>query len=215
MTDTIFHDIQLESFLIHHDEKFQPHLTQLVIDANTMNNIDCDKLTDVITHCHHGLDELFLQHQEAVLLGNFNDAMRIFERYKTLHRLHMDFENNTLISRLDELEIRGRWPASLYRQEHVKVQELIRKTEGRLRSLSKAGVFSKNLRRAVIGFLDNEKTFKGLCEHHQEREESGIFPELDRQTDTAWRRRVIQPFLTEWDDCMKGDMNVASEVAMP
>jgi hypothetical protein len=180
-----------------------------------MTILDYNQLTDVITRCHHSLDELFLQHQEAVLLGNFDDATRIFKRYETLHRLHMDFEDDTLITRLDELEVRGRWPASLYRQEHLKVQQLIRKTENSLHSLSKASLFNQNLRRAVIGFLDNEKTYKGLCEHHQEREESGIFPELDRQTDVKWRRRVIEPFLSEWDHHMNGHMNVASQIALP
>jgi hypothetical protein len=173
------------------------------------------KLVEVITGCHHALDELFLRHQEAVLLGKFDDAIRIFKCFKELHCLHMDFENNALISRLEELGIKGRWPASLYRKEHAKVHELMMLTEKNLLSLSEAPKFNKDLRRRVIEFFDKEKTFKGLCEHHQEREESGMFPELDRQTDTKWRRKMIEPFLAEWNSGMKRSMTDVGMEALP
>jgi hypothetical protein len=161
---------------------------------------DNARLTAVITQCHRGLDEFFLLHQEAVLLGRFDVAIQLLNGFKELHHLHMGFEDETLIPKLDGLGDRGRWPASLYTAEHAKVQELMGKTEANLLSLSKGQLSNKDLRREIIAFLDQEKTFKGLMEHHHEREEAGMLPELDSQTDTKWRAGIIEPFLKEWNE---------------
>ncbi len=175
---------------------------------------DNTKLTEVISQCHQELDELFLLHQEAVLLGRFDDAIQLLNCFKELHQLHMDFEDKKLIPRLDELGNRGRWPASLYTDEHAKVQELMEKTESNLQSLSKGHLTKKDLRREIIAFLDKEKTFKGLCEHHQEREEAGMLPELDKQTDTNWRMSIIEPFLKEWCYCMEHKINIVNGIEL-
>ena len=176
---------------------------------------DNTKLTEVIARCHQGLDELFLLHQEAVLLGRFDDAIQLLNCFKELHHLHMGFEDEKLIPGLYGLGDRGRWPASLYRDEHAKVQDLMVKTENNLLSLSKSQLSGKDLRRVVIAFLDRERTFKGLLEHHQEREEAGILPELDKQTDTKWRAEIIEPFLKEWNDCMERNMSIVNRLDWP
>jgi hypothetical protein len=173
---------------------------------------DNTKLAEVIAHCHQELDEFFLLHQEAVLLGQFDDAIQLLNCFKELHHLHMGFEDEKLIPKLTRLGNPGRWPASLYTDEHTKVQELLGKTEANLLSLRKGQRPDKDLRREIIAFLDKEKTFKGLCEHHQEREEAGMLPELDKQTDTKWRLSVIQPFLKDWNDCMERNMNIANGI---
>ena len=176
---------------------------------------DNTQLTEVITECHRGLDELFLLHQEAVLLGQIDDAVRLLDCFAELHHLHMGFEDEKLIPRFAALDYRGRWPASLYSDEHAKVQELLKKTENNLRSLSIGQRSRKALRREIIGFLDNEKTFKGLCEHHQEREESGMLPELDEQTDALWRASIIEPFLKNWTCCMERNMAIVDGIDFP
>jgi len=176
---------------------------------------DNSKLTEVIVRCHQELNELFLLHQEAVLLGNFDDAILLMDCFRELHHLHMSFEDESLIPGLDGLGERGRWPASLYRDEHAKVQELMGKTENNLLLLSKGQLSNKALRREIIAFLDREKTFKGLCEHHQEREEAGMLPELDRQTEAKWRASIIEPFLKEWDDCRERIMKIVSGIDLP
>ena len=176
---------------------------------------DNSKLTEVIVRCHQELNELFLLHQEAVLLGNFDDAILLMDCFRELHHLHMSFEDESLIPGLDGLGERGRWPASLYRDEHAKVQELMGKTRNSLLSLSEDRLSNKSLRRRIIGFLDKEKTFKGLLEHHQEREEVGILPELDAHTDTRWRVSVIKPFLKEWNDRMQRNMSIVNGIDFP
>jgi hypothetical protein len=176
---------------------------------------DHTKLTKVVTQCHLELNELFLLHQEAVLLGKFDNAALVLNSFKELHRLHMDFEDEKLIPKLVALDYRGRWPASLYKSEHAKVQDLMGKTEDRLQALRQCQLSSKELRREIIAFLDKEKTFKGVCEHHQEREEAGILPELDQQTDPAWRASIIETFLAEWNDNMERNMRIVNDLDFP
>jgi len=176
---------------------------------------DSPKLTEVIGQCHKALDEVFLLHQEAALLGRFDEAMQILDCFKKLHHLHMDFEDEKLIPKLDELGDRGHWPASLYTDEHAKIQELMGKTENDLLSLSKSRLSDKDVRRRIISFLDKERTFKGLCEHHQEREESGMLPQLDNRTKKAWRASVIRSFLKEWNRCMERNMDIIIGIDFP
>ncbi len=164
------------------------------------------KLTKVIAQCHKELNEIFLLHQEAALLGMFDEAAQLLDCFKKLHHLHMVFEDEKLITKLDGLGNPGRWPVSLYTDEHAKIQELMEKTEYSLLSLGNGQLSDNYFRRRVISFLDKERTFKGLCEHHQEREETDILPELDMRTDKKWRTNVIGPFLKEWNYCMEHNM---------
>ncbi len=164
---------------------------------------DNTKLTEVITRCHRGLDDLFLLHQEEILLGHFSRAAQLLNYFRELHRVHMDFENDRLIPKLEEFDSAGQWPASLYKDEHTKVEDLLARTEDNLLILGQSRSEGSELRRETIELLDWEKTFKGLCKHHQEREETALLPDLDRQTDTGWRVSVIDPFIEEWNSCMR------------
>ena len=158
-------------------------------------------LTAAITQCHRRLDEIFLLHQEEILQGNLDEAIKLFRYFRKLHRIHMDFEDQRLIPVLAEPGHRGRWPASLYSDEHAKVSSLMAKTESSLITLGSSRSTGSGLRREIIAFLDQERTFKRLCEHHQEREEIAMLPELDELTGAEWRSEIIEAFLKEWHDC--------------
>ena len=148
------------------------------------------------------------------MLGSFDTAMQLLNCYKELHHLHMSFEDEKLIPKLDGLGDPGYWPASLYTAEHAKVQELMGKAEGDLLSLSMGQLSKKELRRKIIAFLEKEKSFKGLCEHHQEREEAGMLAELDKHADAEWRTGVIEPFLQEWTSCMERNMSIVNSIEL-
>jgi len=174
--------------------------------------IDETKLTAVITKCHQELDEFFLLHQEAVVLAKFEPAVELLGCFGELHQFHMDFENEKLLPALTELGDPGRWPASLYSSEHDKVQELLQQAGRRLLSLHEARLSSRETRRGIIVLLDEQKTLKGVCEHHQEREQVGLLPELDKLADTQWRTRIIKPFLEEWAQRMEHNINIAKQL---
>jgi hypothetical protein len=191
--------LSLVGFLL--NTNYSGRITAASLGAITMSKNA--NLNDVIAQCHQGLDEFFLLHQEAVLIGKFDDAIQLLNCFKELHHIHMTFEDKQLIPKLEELGDRGRWPASLYSSEHNKIQELLQKAEDRLLALKKSHLGGKIIRRDIITFIENEKVFKGVCEHHQEREEAGLLPELDKQADLKWRANIIDPFFNEWNNCMK------------
>ena len=149
--------------------------------------------------CHLQLDELFLLQQEALLQAKLDNGLLILRSYKTCHDLHMRFEDDNLIPKYAGLPEQGRWDATLYQQEHQKVLELYEKIERGLNWLIQQDLDPSQLRRNIIKLLDRQKSFKGLCEHHQEREESSLFVELDRQSDANWRAETIASFSNIWD----------------
>ena len=177
-----------------------------------MVRIDETQFTDVITRCHQELDEFFLLQQEAVIQAKLEAAITLLGCFGELHQFHMDFENEQLIPALTELGDPGQWPASLYSSEHDKVQELLQKAGRRLLSLHEARLSSREMRRGIIILLDEQKTLKGVCEHHQEREQVGLLPELDKLADTEWRTRTIKPFLEEWSQRMAHNINIAKQL---
>ena len=173
---------------------------------------DNTELTVLISQCHQTLDEIFLRHQEAVLLARLDDAMVLFSSFKALHQVHMDFEDQVLLPKLETLDNPGRWPGSLYKSEHAKIQQLMDRVEYNLRPLRTARLQDQVSRRAIIAILDQEKTFKGVCEHHHEREEMALFPALDEQSDSEWCTGVIAPFQEVWDGCMERNRNIVSQI---
>jgi len=152
----------------------------------------------VITHCHQVLIQLFFVHQEAVLVGDLPRAIETLRRYTEALELHKDFEDEHLLPRLAELDDPGDWPVSLYSHEHNKIGDLLPRLEESIIQLNKQGLSGTALRAELIELLDREKSIKGLCEHHQEREEAGMLPVLDQQTEETWRISIIGPFLDEW-----------------
>ena len=155
-------------------------------------------LKTVIAQCHQELNQLFFAHQEAVLVGDLSRAIEAMQRFAAAHDLHKRFEDEHLLPRLAKLDDPGDWAASLYNHEHKKIDELLTRLSEHLARLNARGLTGTALRAEIIELLDREKSFKGLCEHHQEREEAGMLPALDRQTNAAWRISLIEPFIDEW-----------------
>ncbi len=157
-----------------------------------------NSLKSVIAHCHQVLGQLFFAHQEAVLVGDLPCAIETLRQYTEALDLHKNFEDEHLLPRLAELDDPGDWPVSLYSHEHNKIGDLLPQLEKHIIQLNTQGLAGTALRAELIDLLDREKSIKGLCEHHQEREEAGMLPVLDQQTEETWRISIIGPFLDEW-----------------
>ncbi len=133
----------------------------------------------LVSGWHRALDELFAEHQDALLRGDLDEAADLLDRYVQLHERHGQIEDIHLLPALAELDDPGPWPASLYTHEHNKLRELFTRTRSQLDAIRKRNLDGRPLRQALIGLLDEEKTLKGVCAHHQEREEKGLLPALD------------------------------------
>lgn len=153
----------------------------------------------VIARCHRELERLFFVHQQAMLIGALPRAVETLRAFTTAHDLHKHFEDEYLLPRLAELDDPGDWPVKIYHHEHDKIEAMLVRLDESVAALGTKAPTGAALHVALIDLLDHEKSVKGLCEHHQEREEKGMLPALDRQTDAAWRRAIIGPFVTAWD----------------
>ena len=160
-------------------------------------------LKTIIARCHEELNRLFFLHQEAVLVGELPRAIEALLDFTQAHDLHKDFEDTHLLPRLAELKTPGDWPVSLYHHEHNKIGDWMTRLEKQLVELNTRELAGTELHHELIELLDREKSIKGLCEHHQEREEAGMLPALDQQTDEAWRTSIIVPFVDEWQAKVK------------
>ncbi len=163
---------------------------------------DDTSLHAVISRCHRALDHLFFCHQQAVLVGELPRAVETLRIFTAMHDLHKRFEDEHLLPRLAELDDPGDWPASLYHHEHNKIEDLLTRLDASVAELCRNAPTGTALHVEIIDLLDREKSVKGLCEHHQEREEKGLLPALDRQTDAVWRAAVIAPFHAAWHAAM-------------
>lgn len=162
----------------------------------------CPSLTDQISQCHRELRELFVFHQEALLIAEFNEALKLFASYKVCHDLHKQFEDEYLFPVFAELPEQGRWPVSVYEKEHDKIGQWFSRLEQDLQNLAQLQLDKRQQRLNIIAMLDREKSFKGLIEHHEEREEDAMLPALDTHSDEQWREKVSAVFSEKWKGCL-------------
>ncbi len=125
---------------------------------------------------HHGiLNELFSRHQTALVERQWASATSLLLDYEQRLASHFDLEERVLLSRCDP-SIPLRWSTSIYTAEHRRITRLVRDAIGRLEGARAVEITSRTL----IGLIDAEGPLKRLVEHHQEREEIGLFAELLR-----------------------------------
>lgn len=136
---------------------------------------------------HEDLVEGFLRHQEALLEGDIERARALLGSFGRAIRDHIRHEEEVLLPVYEERcgPIEGAPPALFY-GEH-------RKIEGFLDEFAKALAAGDASPRARIALLDREAVFKNLLHHHDLREKSALYPELDRATQPAERARMLRP----------------------
>lgn len=152
---------------------------------------------------HRKREELLLLHQEALIEQDLARALARYEVFHALLRAHIELENRELLPLHARVE-QPRWRTQVYALEHDKILDLAEKLHERLRQAAtdpaavscgaKAGPRAGNAaaaaladavvapdqarRRWIIHLLDDERTLKNVLEHHEEREEKGMLPEL-------------------------------------
>jgi hypothetical protein len=130
---------------------------------------------------HHWLDELFLQHQVALLSGNLDAAERRFGAYTDALDWHMSDEDTHLIPLFDARA--GHVPGGhrdFFIGEHTKLTALVSDCRARLAALRTLDGEARQ--RATVALFDREAFLKTYVEHHHAREENILFPTLDQVT---------------------------------
>ena len=121
------------------------------------------------------IDELFLQHQEALLEQDWGKAQARYAAFHTLLKNHIELEDRVLLPLHQQLE-KPQWRSLVYTAEHDKVLEIAQIMAERI-AAPKPEDKGQRLR-WIIKLIDDERSLKNLLEHHNEREEKGMLPEL-------------------------------------
>lgn len=131
-------------------------------------------LPATVRRYHHYLDELLLLHQEALLEKDIALALGFWRLHGEMLRLHIELEEALLLPALERAVDAPAWAANLYRAEHRKVLQLADKLGDALGAIE----LREPTRRELIALLDKQRSYKNVLEHHEEREEKGLLPEL-------------------------------------
>jgi hypothetical protein len=125
---------------------------------------------------HRLLDELMLEHQEALIALDLDAATRALAAYRAELEVHMVVEEELVIPAFEalEVEIRG-GGAHYYKLEHKKLDELLTRVEADLEALRESGVSRP---REVLPLLKLELSFEHVMEHHETRENYALYPTL-------------------------------------
>ncbi|HSR63681.1 MAG TPA: hypothetical protein VLN56_09775, partial [Gammaproteobacteria bacterium] len=130
---------------------------------------------------HLELRELFMRHQEYLLQEEFENAIEQLEQFNTCLDAHMELEEEHLFPEFARIERKSRWNLDLYETEHVKIRRMHEHIAAELEWLHAESLGASDRRRNIIALLDKEKTYKGMLEHHEDREEDAMLRELDEQ----------------------------------
>jgi len=159
-------------------------------------------LVDIIHSQHLDLRELFLQHQEKLLQGQLNEALSCLDRYNLCHQTHAQLEERYLFPEFAKIKKQSKWDVSLYEKEHGKITSLLETIVKDLHWLNKQQFSDSQLSRNIIVLLDKEKTFKGLTQHHEEREEDAMLKDLDEQLERSKIRELVSDIKFTWVEVM-------------
>lgn len=124
---------------------------------------------------HQEMDELFLQHQEALLEQDLPRAQARYAAFHTLLKSHIALEDSQLAPLHQQLP-NPQWRPLVYAAEHEKILQIAQIMAKRI-ATPLPTEHSARLRH-IIGLIDEQRSLKNLVEHHNEREEKGMLPEL-------------------------------------
>lgn len=128
---------------------------------------------------HTALDGLLWGHLDAVIAGDFATALVRFDAFAVQLRMHLAIEERLLLPRLARTTPAPRWGAHVYRAEHDRIRLLLAHQRARLACAAVTPAFDASARRArSLAILDAARPLRAVLEHHQQREERGLFAEL-------------------------------------
>ncbi|MBL8208545.1 MAG: hemerythrin domain-containing protein [Blastocatellia bacterium] len=142
---------------------------------------------------HEYLDELFLQHQEALLQLDIELAAERLRFYECQLHIHMQVEEELLLPVYARAGKIPGGPPEFFTGEHQRMREFLTRFTATLVEMNRDRT---NLPRRVLALFDEEAMYKNLCLHHDQRERNLFFPTLDRVTGEAERRDLIARCLT-------------------
>lgn len=139
---------------------------------------------------HHWLNNLFLDHQLALLSLDLPEASACLKRYERYLKLHIKDEETELLPLYQaKTENVPGGAVELFTGEHTKLLGFIAEFHQTLTTLR--GKANRELKLDVIKLFDREAICKGLAEHHHAREQNILFPWLNKITSERQRAGLL------------------------
>jgi hypothetical protein len=137
---------------------------------------------------HRQLDELFLEHQRALLRLDLLTAGAALEAYTIELFAHMRDEEDVMIPLYRErAEAPVGGAAEIFLSEHDKMRQYLVLFKEELKKLAQA----EDIERGVLFLLDSQHLFKRLLVHHDGRERKMLYPLLDSVTTEHERENLF------------------------
>ncbi|CAN5325997.1 hypothetical protein BH10ACI3_BH10ACI3_02700 [soil metagenome] len=125
---------------------------------------------------HDLLDEMFFDHQKALIHFEFDKALTLLEMYQAVLLRHMQDEELILLPVYSErAKFSGAGAPKLFFDDHEKMRQYIeffKKKTAELRC-------SLDLDKTLLQLLDREAFYLRLCSHHDKRETNFLYPILE------------------------------------
>ena len=125
---------------------------------------------------HHLIDEMFFDHQKALIHFEFNKALTLLEMYETVLLRHMQDEEMVLLPVYSErAKFAGAGAPKLFFDDHEKMRKFVELFKKKTVDLRR----SIDLDKALLQLLDREAFYLRLCSHHDKRETDFLYPILE------------------------------------
>lgn len=179
----------------------------------TVNLPTFESFVQITAYYHCQLDELIICHQECLLEQNLTLAQETFKYFDQAMRLHIQFENEVLLPNWQLISEpssgakgaaeKPKWPFIIYQKEHDKLLAMLAKADAFLSICCQPYESRQQYRRHILNSLEYLKTLKNVAEHHEQREEQGLLPELLGKATEEQKARILEQALSVWKPLMQ------------
>jgi hypothetical protein len=129
-----------------------------------------------LKNVHRLIDEMFFDHQKALLHFEFDKAYSLLEMYQTTLLRHMQDEELILLPVYsDRAEYSGAGAPKLFFDDHEKMRAFV---ELFIKKTVELG-HEPDIDKALLQLLDREAFYLRLCSHHDRRETDFLYPILE------------------------------------
>ena len=140
---------------------------------------------------HQQLDELFLEHQRALMRLDLNRAASLLDDYETRLLAHIRDEEDLMIPLYRQ---RAAAPigaaAEIFLGEHENLRRFLELFKEEIVRIKQ----SEDIERGALFLMDSQHLFKRLLVHHDTREKKMLYPLLDEVTTESERQSLFQQF---------------------
>ncbi len=129
-----------------------------------------------LKNVHLLIDEMFFDHQKALLHFEFDKALTLLEMYQTTLIRHMQDEELILLPVYAErAAFSSAGAPKLFFDDHKKMRSFVELFIEKTAELKQ----QPNIDKAILLLLDREAFYLRLCSHHDKRETDFLYPILE------------------------------------